>query len=400
MLCGTKLIRGKKFISCHANHCKDKKGPRFKIPLDSTPHNIDGMFHERMIYCCTCGEELYKDDTIIMCIDGCESLVTFNDLEGQKKLTIPDKSLTPMSHESDAKAETSFRTKVNETSLTKPKRSSTTDTIVPLAPPATMQKPKPEHPPRKTLEESSKVQAAAEPPAKPKTKPEHPPRKKLEESSKVQADAEPPAKPKTKLEHPPRKKLEESSKIQAAAEPPAKPKTKLEHPPRKTLEESSKVQAAAEPPAKPKTKPERPLRKNLEESSEVQAAAEPKPKTKPEHPPRKMLEESSEVQPAAEPPVKPKTKPEQTRPKTSETDIKHAGKRKPTQSSVDKEKTKQNISSNRQNTKLSEKMAPRTSLQSNDFGLKEVVSDPLLSEPTSTKFDIGSEESFVSKLHL
>ena len=233
VLCGNKLIRGKKYIICHATHCKDKKGPRLKIPLDFTPHNIDGMFQERMIYCYTCGEELYKDDTIIMCIDGCESLVTFNDLERQEKLTIPDKSLTPTSHESEAKAETSFRTKVNETSLTKPKRSSTTDTMVPLAPPATMQKPKPKYPPRKMLEESSKVQAAAEPPAKPKTKPEHPPRKKLEESSKVQA--------------------------------------------------------------------------------------------------------------AAEPPAKPKTKPEQRRAKTSETDIKHAGKTKPTQSSVDKEKTKQNI---------------------------------------------------------
>ena len=217
-----------------------------------------------MIYCYTCGEELYKDDAIIMCIDGCESLVTFNHLEGKKKLTIPDESLSPTSNESEAKAETSSRTKVKETLLIKPKRSSTKDTMVPLTPPATMQKPKPEHPRRTTLEESSKVQAAAEPPAKPKTK--------------------------------------------------------------------------------------------------------PKP----------------------------------TRTKTSGTDIKpsYPGKTKPTQSSVEKEGTKQNNLSNRKNTKSSEKTSPTTSFKSNDFGLKEVVSDPLSSEPTSTKIDIGGEDSFDSKLHL
>ena len=264
MLCGKKLIRGKKVISCYANHCKDKNGPRFKVSGDCTPHNIDRMFQGRMIYCYTCGEELYKDDTLIRCIDGCESLVTFNVLEGKKNLTIPDNRLSLTSHESEAKPEASSRTKVKETSLTKPKSCSTTDTMVPLAPPATMQK----------------------------SKPEYHLRTKLIESSKIQADAEPPAKPETKRK--------------------------------------------------------------------------------------------------------------QARSKASETDIEHsyANKTKPIQSSVDKERTKQNDPSNRQNAKSLDKMPHRTASKSNVHGLKEVTSDPLSSENISTKIDSGGEDSFASKLHL
>ena len=174
MLCGSKLIKGSKFIICNANRCKDKKNkPRFKIPLDCTPHNIDRMFHEGMIYCYTCAKEVYKDDAIIRCIDGCESLVTFNDLEGNKKLTMPNESLIPTSHESEAKPETSSRRKVNETSVTKPKRSSATDTAVPSLPAATMQKSNPKDSLRTMLEESATIQAAVEPP-KPETKHKQP----------------------------------------------------------------------------------------------------------------------------------------------------------------------------------------------------------------------------------
>ena len=65
--CGKEAKRTKKTIFCLT--CK--KSPKFSFPVDITPEKLEMKFEDDMIYCYNCGEELFKEEGVIICPDGC-----------------------------------------------------------------------------------------------------------------------------------------------------------------------------------------------------------------------------------------------------------------------------------------------------------------------------------------
>ena len=65
--CGKEVRKSKKTIFCTT--CK--KSPKFSLPVEITPEELETQYKDVMVYCYNCGEELFKDDGVIMCPDGC-----------------------------------------------------------------------------------------------------------------------------------------------------------------------------------------------------------------------------------------------------------------------------------------------------------------------------------------
>ena len=65
--CGKEVKKTKRTIFCTT--CK--KSPKFSLPVEITPEELETQYKDVMVYCYNCGEELFKDDGVIMCPDGC-----------------------------------------------------------------------------------------------------------------------------------------------------------------------------------------------------------------------------------------------------------------------------------------------------------------------------------------
>ena len=65
--CGKEAKKTKRTIFCTT--CK--KNPKFSLPVEITPEELETQYKDVMVYCYNCGEELFKDDEVIMCPDGC-----------------------------------------------------------------------------------------------------------------------------------------------------------------------------------------------------------------------------------------------------------------------------------------------------------------------------------------
>ena len=65
--CGKEAKKTKRTIFCTT--CK--KNPKFSLPVEITPEELETQYKDVMVYCYNCGEELFKEDGVIMCPDGC-----------------------------------------------------------------------------------------------------------------------------------------------------------------------------------------------------------------------------------------------------------------------------------------------------------------------------------------
>lgn len=117
VICGFNVKPGNKFIAC--TKCKTKDGFKFRFPLNYTTREIEDEVQGSMNYCYCCSKELYKDDNIVVCVDGCESLCYFfNKKESKEKMTQKTADKQVSSHKPPTKASTKASTKTSTKSQT------------------------------------------------------------------------------------------------------------------------------------------------------------------------------------------------------------------------------------------------------------------------------------------